>query len=217
MPTRDKTEADHRKEAIAVCRRLAALGLIGAGEGNVSIRLGPRRVLTTPSGTNKALLEPHQLVVTDPAGAKIVGARGPSTELRMHLAVYRRRAEVGAIVHAHPPTAIALTLAGIDLSAPVLPEAVTALGGGIPTAPYASPSTDALAEGVADTLLRCDACLMERHGAIAVGRDLFEACDRMETVERLAQVILRAVVLAGPPSPLPRAEVERLLRLSGRA
>ncbi len=135
----------------------------------------------------------------------------------MHLAVYRRRAEVGAIVHAHPPTAIALTLAGIDLSAPVLPEAVTALGGGIPTAPYASPSTDALAEGVADTLLRCDACLMERHGAIAVGRDLFEACDRMETVERLAQVILRAVLLAGAPSPLPRAEVERLLRLSGRA
>ncbi|HCF56618.1 MAG TPA: class II aldolase family protein, partial [Myxococcales bacterium] len=128
MPTRDKTEADHRKEAIAVCQRLAALGLIGAGEGNVSIRLGPRRVLTTPSGTNKALLDAHQLVVTDPSGAKIVGARGPSTELRMHLAVYRRRAEVGAIVHAHPPTAIALTLAGIDLSAPVLPEAVTALG-----------------------------------------------------------------------------------------
>ncbi|MBI5547624.1 MAG: class II aldolase/adducin family protein [Deltaproteobacteria bacterium] len=217
MRQHDKTEPEHRADLIAVCRRLAALGLIGAGEGNVSIRLGPRRVLATPSGTNKALLLAHELVTTDPQGEKIAGRRAPSSELAMHLAVYRARAEVPAVVHALPPTAIALTLAGIDLASPALPEAVTALGGGIPTAPYATPSTPELAEGAARALGRHDACLMERHGALAVGRDVFEALDRMETVERVAQVVLRARLLGGNPTPLPEAEIERLLRLSGRS
>jgi L-fuculose-phosphate aldolase len=216
MLRREKTESDHRRDLVEVCRRLSALGLLGAGEGNVSIRLGPRRLLATPSGANKAQLEPHQLVSTTPFGEKIVGAGRPSSELAMHVAVYRARPDAGAIVHAHPPTAVALTLAGISLGAPMLPEAVTALGGGIPTAAYATPSTAALAEGVAQAVARCDACLMERHGALALGRDVFEALDRMETVERVAQVVLRAKLLGGNPTPLPAEEIEKLLCLTGR-
>jgi L-fuculose-phosphate aldolase len=213
----EKSEADHRREVVAACRRLSDLGLIGAGEGNVSVRLGPRRLLTTPTGVNKAFLEPHQLVVTDLGGEKIVGWRQPSSELAMHLAVYRARPDAGAAVHAHPPTAVALTLAGIDLSRPLLPEAVTLLGGGVPTARYATPSTRELAEVVAATLGACDACLMERHGAIAVGRSLEEALDRVEAVERVAQVVLRARLAGGNPTPLPDPEVRRLLELSGRS
>lgn len=216
MLRREKTESDHRRDLVEVCRRLSALGLIGAGEGNVSIRLGPRRLLATPSGANKAQLEAHQLVSTTPFGEKIAGAGKPSSELAMHVAVYRARPDAGAIVHAHPPTAVALTLAGISLGAPMLPEAVTALGGGIPTAAYATPSTAALAEGVSQAVARCDACLMERHGALALGRDVFEALDRMETVERVAQVVLRAKLLGGNPTPLPAEEIEKLLRLTGR-
>jgi L-fuculose-phosphate aldolase len=216
MLRREKTESDHRRDLVEVCRRLSALGLIGAGEGNVSIRLGPRRLLATPSGANKAQLESHQLVSTTPFGEKIAGAGKPSSELAMHVAVYRARPDAGAIVHAHPPTAVALTLAGISLSAPMLPEAVTALGGGVPTAAYATPSTAALAEGVAQAVARRDACLMERHGALALGRDVFEALDRMETVERVAQVVLRAKLLGGNPTPLPAEEIEKLLRLTGR-
>jgi L-fuculose-phosphate aldolase len=216
MPVPDDSEATQRSELVKACHHLASTGLIGAAEGNLSVRLGPRRILTTPSGSNKSLLEPHQLVVTDLEGNKIVGSGRASTELKMHLAIYRNRPEVRAIVHAHPPTAIALTLAKIDLSQPAMPEEVTALGGGIPTAPYASPSTEELAESVAKTLASGDACLMERHGAIAVGRTLAEASDRMETVERIAQVILRACILAGPPTPLPREEIEHLLELCGR-
>ena len=217
MARPEKTEAELRADLIVVCKRLGALGLVGAGEGNVSIRLGPHRVLATPSGTNKALLQAHELVTTDPFGDKIAGRRGASSELFMHLAVYRMRDDVKAVVHAHPPTAVALTLAGISLTKPIMPEVVTALGAEIPTAPYATPSTPALAEGVAATLGRSDACLMERHGAIAVGRDVFEALDRMETVERVAQVILRARLLGGNPTPLSQAEIDRLLALSGRA
>jgi len=213
---REKTEAEHRADLITVCRRLGDLKLVGAGEGNVSIRLGPRRVLATPSGTNKALLQPHELITTDPEGEKIAGRRSPSSELALHLALYRARTDVMAVVHAHPPTAIALTLAGIELTAPLLPEVVTALGDGIPTAPYATPSTPELALGVAQTLACHDTCLMERHGAVAVGRTVFEACDRMETVERVAQVVLRAYLLGAKLTPLPRAEIDRLLQLSGR-
>jgi L-fuculose-phosphate aldolase len=216
----EKSESELRKELIAVCRRISALSLIGAGEGNVSLLLGPRRVLATPSGSNKALLEPHQLVVAAlEDGHKIIGNGAPSSELALHLAVYRSRPDVGAVVHAHPPTAIALTLAGIRLDQPLMPEVVTALGPGIPTIPtakYATPSTTELADGVVETMCRHDACLMERHGAIAVGRDLREACDRMETVERVAQVILRARLLGGNPTPLAPQEIERLLRLSAR-
>jgi L-fuculose-phosphate aldolase len=214
---REKSEAEHRADLVTVCRRLSDLQLIGAGEGNVSIRLGPHRLLATPSGSNKALLQPHELVTTDPDGDKIAGRKGPSSELFMHLAVYRSRSDVGAVVHAHPPTAIALTLAGIDLSQPLMPEAVTALGGGVPTAPYATPSTQQLADTVTFALGRHDACLMERHGAISVGRDVFEALDRMETVERVAQVVLRAKLLGGNPTPLPNAEIERLLKISRRS
>lgn len=212
----ERTVAKERQALVAACRQLAALGLIGAGEGNVSLRLGPERVLTTPSGSNKRRLQAHELVITDLTGATIAGPGRPSSELAMHLAVYRARADVRAIVHAHPPTTIALTLAGIDLAAPMMPEVVTALGG-IPTAPYATPSTPELAEGVARTLGRFDACLMERHGALAVGRNIDEALDRMETVERVAQVVLRARLLGSNPTPLPPVEVEKLLRLSGRS
>ena len=216
MARRKKTEAEHRREVIAVCRRLAELGLIGGAEGNVSVRLGPERILTTPSGASKVRLTARELLVTDSSGARIAGRAKPSSELAMHLAIYRSRPDVGAVVHAHPPSAVALTLAGFDLSAPLVPEAVTALGGGVPTASYQTPSTCQLAEAVVQTLGRLDACLMERHGAVSVGRGAWEALDRMETVERLAQIVLCARQLGASPAPLPPDEVATLLRLSGR-
>jgi L-fuculose-phosphate aldolase len=211
MPPREKTEARIRRNLVAVCRRLAALELIGASEGNLSARLGRGRILATPSGSNKAMLEPDELVVLTEEGRKIRGAGRASSEMALHLAIYQARPEVEAVVHAHPLTAIALTLAGVSLAEPLVPEAVTTLGGGIPTAPYATPSTRELADAVVRAMGVRAACLMERHGAVAVGRDLFEACDRMETVERLAQIYWRARLLGSEPRPLPRAEVERLL------
>jgi L-fuculose-phosphate aldolase len=215
-PPAEVPEAEQRRRVVAACRRLQERGLIGGGEGNVSVRLGPRRLLATPAGANKGQLEEHQLVITNLRGEKITGRGKPSSELPMHLAAYRVRADVGAVVHAHPPTAVALTLAGISLEEPLMAEAVTALGGGIPTARYATPSTEAMAEAVAQPLLFHDAALMERHGAIAVGADVGAALDRMETIERVAQVVLRTLAAGGHPLPLPKDEVERLLQLSGR-
>ncbi len=213
---REIPESEQRRRVVEVCRRLYERGLIGGGEGNVSVRLGPRRILSTPAGAHKGFIAEHQLVVVDPSGRKITGHGRPSTELPMHLAAYRMRPDIGAVVHAHPPTAVALTLAGLTLEAPLMAEAVTALGGGIPTAPYQTPSTEEMANAVARPLADHDAVLMDRHGAITVGADVYSAFDRMEIVERVAQVVLKTRVAGGEPLPLPKEEIDRLLKLAGR-
>src|SRR4051812_28085384 len=191
---------------VEVGRRLYARQLINGGEGNLSCRLGPRRLLCTPAGVNKGFLSEDQLVVTDLSGTSLHELRRPSSELLLHLACYEEREDCLAVVHAHPPHAVALTLSGEDL-VPCMPEAITALGE-VPTARYATPGTSLVADSVRPHLARADCVLMERHGALAMGfghRALFDACDKMEMLEGVSRVqwlasMRRAVV------PLPVEE-----------
>jgi L-fuculose-phosphate aldolase len=198
---------------VEVCRRLHARDLVGAGEGNVSCRLGPRRLLVTPSGASKGHLSPADLVVVDLDGAKVRGRGRPSTELRMHLAAYRARPDVQAVVHAHPLTAIALTVAGLPPPNDLVPEASVTLGE-IAVAPFATPGTDEVPRALAPYLEAHDVVLLERHGALALGEDLFRAADRLETLERVARIALLARLL-GACEPLPRAAVEKVLAAAG--
>ena len=196
---------------VEVGRRLYARALINGGEGNLSCRLGPRRLLCTPAGVNKGFLSEDQLVVTDMDGEAFHELRKPSSELLLHLACYEEREDCVAVVHAHPPHAVALTLAGEDLL-PCMPEAVTALGD-VPTARYATPGTALVAEAVRPFLKKADCVLMERHGALAMGfghRALFDGCDKMEMIEGVARVQLLAS-LRRPPTPLS-AEERRTLQ-----
>src|SRR5216684_3589319 len=186
-----------RGAMVEVGRRLYARQLINGGEGNLSCRLGPRRILCTPAGVNKGFLGEDQLVVTDLEGEALHDLRKPSSELLLHLACYEEREECIAVVHAHPPHAVALTLAGDELL-PCMPEAITALGD-VPTARYATPGTALVAEAVRPLLKRADCVLMERHGA------LLEACDKMEMLEGVARVQLLAS-LRRPPTALPPDE-----------
>jgi L-fuculose-phosphate aldolase len=188
---------------VEVGRRLYARALINGGEGNLSCRLGPRRLLCTPAGVNKGFLSEDQLVVTDLEGDALHELRRPSSELLLHLACYEEREECVAVVHAHPPHAVALTLAGDELL-PCMPEAITALGD-VPTVRYATPGTALVAEAVRPFLKAADCVLMERHGALAMGfghRALFDGCDKMEMLEGVARVQLLAS-LRRPPTPLP--------------
>lgn len=190
---------------VEVGRRLYARQLVNGGEGNLSARLGPRRLLCTPTGANKGFLSEDQLVVTDLDGAP-QGLRAPSSELLLHLACYEERDDCLAVVHAHPPHAVALTLAG-DALIPCMPEAITALGE-VPTARYATPGTDRVAEAVRPFLRSADCVLMERHGALAMGfghRALFDGCDKLEMLEGVARVQLLAS-LRRAPTPLPLEE-----------
>jgi len=203
------TETGLRRDLVEVCRRLHERRLLGAGEGNVSCRLGRDRLLVTPSGVNKGYLRPADLVVVDLAGAKVRGRGRPSTELLMHLAAYAARPDAGAVVHAHPLTAVAFTVAGLPPPNDLLPEAVLVLGS-IAVAPFATPGTDEVPRSLAPFWREHQVIVLERHGALALGKDLFQAFDRMETLERVCEVAALARAL-GHCEPLSRAAVEKVI------
>jgi L-fuculose-phosphate aldolase len=208
------TETRLRRDLVEVCRRLHDRRLIGAGEGNVSCRLGKDRLLVTPSGVDKGFLRPADLVVVDLSGKRIRGPGRPSTELRMHLAAYAARPDVEAVVHAHPLTAVAFTVAGVPPPNDLLPEAVLVLGR-IAVAPFATPGTDEVPRSLSPFWKGHEVILLERHGALALGRDLFLALDRMETLERVCEVAAAARAL-GSCEPLPARAVEKVIA-AGRA
>jgi L-fuculose-phosphate aldolase len=199
-----------KEDMVRICRMLHRKNYLAATDGNVSVRLGDR-VLTTPSGINKGLMEAYQVITVDLAGKVLEGEGRPTSEIRMHLLAYELRPDVSAVVHAHLPYATACTLAGIDLLEPILPEVVITLGG-IPTTPYATPGSEEVPAAVRDFIREYDALLLSRHGAMTVGSDVTDAYNKMEKLEHTARVVL-AARLQGPLAPLPPAEVEKLRRL----
>lgn len=195
-------------DIVAVCQRLYQRGFIVGTEGNVSVRVAPDQIWITPSGCHKGLLHPEQLLRIDASGQVCVGHGKPSSEMPMHLALYRYRPEIQAVVHAHPPIATALTVAGYTLQTSLLPEAVVVLGE-VPTVPYHLPTTWEFAQAVAAAMPQATAALLENHGSVTIGASLQAAFDVMETVERVAQVFYLAKTL-GRVHPLSAAAVEAL-------
>ena len=206
-------ERDLRCDIVEVGRRLYARGLIGGNEGNISVRRGDA-LFVTPAGVCKGFLTPDMIVRTDLEG-RAQGAGRASTEVLMHTAVYRKRPDVTAVVHAHPPTATGFAVAGIPLDRPLIAEAVVTLGP-VPIIPYGRPSTSELARNVGEAVCGAHALLMANHGAITVGESLYRAWERMETVEQLAKVALVTRIL-GQDRLLPGAAVEGLLAARAEA
>ena len=198
---------------VRCCRGLWEAGLIAAGDGNVSVRLDAGRVLVTPSGRLKSELEAEDLVVVDLDGRRVDGCRDATTELDLHLRVYRRRSDVGAVVHAHPPTATAFAVAGEGIPEDVLPE-ITLLLGAVPVVPYATPGTSALGDAVEPFIAGRSAVLLANHGALTWGADLPQARIRMESLEHGARILLAARSL-GRVVRLTREQVDALQRLRG--
>lgn len=184
-------------------------GLIAGADGNLSARLGEDALLVTPAGATKGHLAPEQLVLTDLGGRVLGGAQRPSTEIGIHLAAYHERPDARAVVHAHPPHAVALTLAGIDLETPVIPELVATFGA-IPTAPYATPGTDELPASIRALVRRCDAVLMQSHGALVLAGSPLAAFARMDSLEHAARILWLAHALGRGVAQLPEASVARL-------
>lgn len=184
---------------VRCCRRLAELGLNAGSDGNVSVRASVGRVVVTPAGGLKADLSIGDLVEVDLEGNQIGGTRRPTSELGLHLRVMRARSDVGAVVHAHPPTATGLNLAGVPVDSELLPE-LTVLVGEVATVPFALPGSDELGEGIAKLIVNHDVLMLDHHGAVAVGDTLEEAQIRMETLEHAAKSIFAARLLGGPKS-----------------
>jgi L-fuculose-phosphate aldolase len=208
-----RTEEQIRADIVECGRRLWHRGFVASNDGNISVRLGENRLITTPTAVSKGFMTPDMMVVTDLEGKKLAGERNASSELKMHLEVYRNRPDVRAVVHAHPPTATGFAVAGIPLDRAVLAEVITTLGS-IPIAEYATPSTEELPAAVRKYVKAHDGLLLANHGALAVGPDVYAAYYRMETIEHFATISLVARLL-GREHLISRTEVERLQGLRG--
>src|SRR5512138_2492797 len=208
-----RVEEQLRAEIVEAGRRLYARGYAASNDGNISARLGDNRLLTTPKSVSKGFMTPDMMVIVDYDGKKIAGDRDASSELPMHLEIYRNRPDVNAVVHAHPPIATGFAVAGIPLTRAVLAEVVTTLGS-IPIAEYATPSTSELPAAVARYIKAHDGMLLANHGALTVGGDLFSAYFKMETIEHFAKISLVARLL-GRENLISREEVMRLQQLRG--
>src|SRR5437870_1800200 len=206
-------ESSLRADIVEVGRRMYARGYTASNDGNISVRLGPDRLLMTPKSVCKGFMTPDMMCVTDLDGRKLQGDRDPSSEMLMHLEVYRQRPDVRAVVHAHPPIATGFAVAGIPLTRAVLAEVLTTLGS-IPIAAYATPSTFELPDAVRKYIKAHDGMLLANHGALTVGPDLYSAYYKMETIEHFAKISLVARLL-GRENLIAREEVERLQELRG--
>jgi len=209
----DRSEQQLRADIVEVGRRLYARGYTASNDGNISLRLDTSRLLMTPTNVCKGFMSPDMMCITDLDGKKIAGDRNPSSEMKMHLEVYRQRPEVQAVVHAHPPIATGFAVAGIPLDRAVLAEVVTTLGS-VPIAEYATPSTKELPESVRKYVKAHDGILLANHGALTLGADVFAAYYKMETIEHFAKISLVARMLGGERL-LSREEVARLEKLRG--
>lgn len=203
-------EAKLRIEISRVARQIAQNGLSRSSDGNISVRLSDQRILITPAGAYKAWLEPHHIVQIDLDGnlRSPRSPQKPSSEYLMHLAVYRHRQDVKAVIHAHPPHAVALTLIGQAFPADLVPEGLTALGE-VPTVPYARPGTAQMGEQLVPYLGSHDVLLLDHHGSLTVGKTLTEALIKLERLEAIAQLWMLARNV-GEIIPLLEAERARL-------
>jgi len=190
------------------CRRLADLGLSAGQDGNVAVRIGEDRALVTPAGLLKAELGADDIVEVDLSGRRLRGRHRPSSELDMHLTILRRRPEVNAVVHAHPPVATGFSVAGEAFDTCVLPELIFQVGW-VPVVPYGTPGTPELGERIRPFLADHVALILQNHGAVTMGTTLDEAQIRMESLEHSARIILTARLL-GRVNPLAPEDVARL-------
>jgi L-fuculose-phosphate aldolase len=207
------TKSTVARDIVRCCQALREAGLIAGQDGNVSVRLAPDRILVTPRGLLKAELQPDDLVEVGLDGSARGGSRQPTTELDLHLRVYRRRADCGAVVHAHPPAATGFAVAGEEIPGDVLPE-ITLLMGRVPLVPYATTGTPALGDVAEPFFAEHEAVLLANHGALAWGADLRTARIRMESLEHAARILLAARCL-GRVTRLTREQTDILERMRG--
>jgi L-fuculose-phosphate aldolase len=183
----EKTESQNRNDIIDICKRVQANGWVASNDGNISIRTGPNTVLCTPTGMSKGSLTSDQLIKVDMQGNKLDGMLEPSSEIKMHIDVYKNKEGVNSVVHAHPPYATGFAVAGIPLDECIMPEIIIGLGS-IPLTKFGTPSTMEIPENIRPFLKQYSVFLLENHGALSAGNDVFQAYYRMESLELFAKI-----------------------------
>ncbi len=217
-----QNEYEIKKQICDIGKRIYDRNMVAANDGNISVKIGENEFLCTPTGVSKGFMTPDYICKVDGQGNVIQANRGfkPSSEIKMHMRVYQKRPDVGAVVHAHPTFATSFAIAGIPLTQPIMPEAVIALGC-VPIAPYGTPSTVEIPDAVEPYLEHFDAVLLESHGALTWSTDLLAAYMKMESVEFYAELLYKARQLGGPKEFSPENvqklyEIRRKMGLPGR-
>jgi L-fuculose-phosphate aldolase len=210
------TERALREEFVRIGQLMHTRNYVAATDGNISARLDGDRFLVTPSGLSKGFMTPDQMVIIDwdakPVGASRYGAARNlkcSSEILLHLEAYRQRPDIRAVVHPHPPTSVALSIAGVSLARCLLPEVIVTLGM-IPTTEYATPASAEGAEVIRDLITRYDALILQRHGSVTVGKTPFDAYLKLEKVEHTAEITFKLLQI-GHEQPFPPGAVEKLI------
>ncbi len=207
-------EQTARREIVRVGQLLYERSYVVSSDGNVSIRLDDGRIIATPTMTSKGRMTEDSLAVTDMDG-KALNNRRASSELAMHLLIYRERPDVKSVCHAHPPHGSAFAVAGLAIDQPILSEVILALGC-VPLAVYGTPSTDELTEAMRPLVKHHNALLMANHGAVAYGADVWQAFDRLETLEHTAKITILSRALGGSRNLSPDA-IEKLINVREKA
>lgn len=200
-----------RRELCDIARLVCDRGFVAGTDGNISARVHGDQFLISPSGSCLSMLEPADFVLIDLAGRPIGGRGRPSSERWMHLAAYVERPDIHAAIHAHPPTVVAFTVAGLTMSQCALPEIILSFGQ-VPVTSYATPATEEGAVVIRDWIKQFDALVLDRHGSLTVGKTLKDAYFKLDKLEHGAQVMLMAHQL-GATRDLPPEEIAKLARL----
>lgn len=207
-------ESEARELIVEIGRLMYERSYVVSSDGNVSIRIDEDRILATPTMTSKGRMTVDSLALTDLDGKPLSDKRA-SSELAMHILIYKLRPDIRAVCHAHPPHGTAFAVAGLAIDKPILSEVILTLGC-VPLTRYGTPSTDELTDAMKPFVPHHNALLMANHGAVAYGRDLWEAFDRLETLEHTARIAILSRILGGA-NDLPPDAIEKLIHIRERA
>lgn len=210
------TKQEIKLQICDVCNKMWQLGWVAANDGNVSVRVSDNEIIATPTGISKSFITPDKLVTIDMDGNLLEAEGGyhPSSEIKMHLCCYKERADVGSVIHAHPPGATSFAVAHVHMDNYSMIESIIAIGS-VPITPYGTPSTNEVPDAIRPYLQKHDVMLLENHGALTVGSDLLTAYYRMESLELWAKIELNARILGGVKE-LSREQIDRLIDMRGR-
>lgn len=200
-----------KQDIVEVGKRMYNREFVASNDGNISVRISEDEVMITPTGVSKGFMTPEDLIIVDLQGNVISGSKKPSSEMKMHLAVYKNRDDVLAVCHAHPQKATAFAVARKICKDIALPEVIFSIGC-VALSDYATPTTDQLPKSIENIVKTADAILLANHGALTVGKDVFDAYYKMETLEHYAAIILYARQLGGEMGLSP-GEIQELLRV----
>ncbi len=189
-----------------------AKGFVASNDGNISCRVGPNTIWTTPTGVSKGFMTQDMLVKMDLDGKVLMGRLKPSSEIKMHLRVYQENPRLQAVTHAHPPMATCFAIAGQPLDAAILTEAILSLGT-IPVARYATPGTQEVPDSIAPFVNHYNGVLLANHGALTWGDDIYQAFYRLESVEYYATILMYTGNIIGQQNHLSCEQVDRLLEI----